>query len=109
MNQSIFKQFCIASFVIFICASCTSIEKLQKGNVAMINNVSYHDASFNNANASNGFLVKHKSNTYAITAKHVLMIAKSDKMTHVNFNGALKQWKCILKTIALAMSSWINY
>ena len=73
--------------------TCSSIERLSDGSVAMINNVSYHDASFDNPNASNGFLVQYKNATYAVTAKHVLMIAKTDNMTHVNFNGALKQWK----------------
>ncbi len=49
--------------------------------------------SFNNPNASNTFLVQYKNNTYVITAKHVLMIMKTDAMTFVDFEGRLKTWQ----------------
>ncbi len=73
--------------------SCSSIEKVQKKPIGLINNVSYTDASFDNPNASNGFLVKENNKTYGITAKHVLMISKTDKMNFVDFEGDLKEWK----------------
>ena len=73
--------------------SCSSTKRLSKTPIGLINNVSYKDASFNNPNAANGFLVQYKNNNYAVTAKHVLMIVKTDKMKFVDFEGGLKQWK----------------
>jgi hypothetical protein len=61
--------------------------------IGLINNVTFKDASFNNPNASNGFLVQYKNITYAITAKHILIMIKTDKMKFVDFEGELKQWK----------------
>lgn len=73
--------------------SCSTTKKLKNTPIGLINNVSFINSKFNNANASNGFLVDYNHKTYAITAKHVLMIAKTDKMTFVDFEGELKQWK----------------
>jgi V8-like Glu-specific endopeptidase len=73
--------------------SCSSTKRLSKTPIGLINNVSYKDTSFNNANAANGFLVQYKNNNYAVTAKHVLMIAKTDKMKFVDFEDGLKEWK----------------
>ncbi len=73
--------------------SCSSEERLLKKSIGLINNVSYTNSSFDNPNASNGFLVEHENKTYGITAKHILLISKTDKMEFVDFEGDLKQWK----------------
>ncbi|MFK8105204.1 MAG: trypsin-like peptidase domain-containing protein [Saprospiraceae bacterium] len=73
--------------------SCASVEKLEDRPIGLINNVSYKNPSFDNPNASNGFLVNYENKTYAITAKHILMIAKTDKMQFVDFNQELKEWR----------------
>jgi hypothetical protein len=73
--------------------SCSSRESLQNTPIGLINNVSYTDSSFDNPNASNGFLVAYENETYAITAKHILMIAKTTHMTFVDFEGSLKAWR----------------
>ncbi len=88
-----FNNVITISFVALLTISCSSIKRLQNKPIALINNVSYTNSKFNNPNASNGFLVKHSNNIYAITAKHVLMISKTDKMKFVDFEGDLKQWK----------------
>jgi len=82
-----------ALFISLLFFSCSGIKDLSKTPIGLINNVSYNNSEFDNPNASNGFLVQHNKETYAITAKHVLMIAKSDKMQFVDFAGELKQWK----------------
>lgn len=82
-----------ALFISILVISCSSTKNLSTTPIGLINNVSYTDAKFDNPNASNGFLVKHDKKTYAITAKHILMIAKSDKMKFVDFAGELKEWK----------------
>lgn len=73
--------------------SCSPVEKLQNKPIGLINNVSYTDSSFNNPNASNGFLVTHENKTYGVTAKHVLMVAKTDEMKFIDFEEDLKEWK----------------
>lgn len=89
-----FRRIIVMAMVVVAMSSCaSSVEKLQQGSTALINNVSYKDSNFNNSNASNGFLVQFENKTYGITAKHVLMIAKTDKMKFVDFEGALEQWK----------------
>ncbi len=85
----------IATAAIFVALlmSCSTTEKLENRAIGLINNVSYTNTKFSNPNAGNGFLVRYKNKDYAITAKHVLMIAKTDQMKFVDFEGELKQWK----------------
>ena len=59
------------TFVSILLLSCSATERLQKKSIGLINNVSYTDSSFDNPNASNGFLVEYKNITYGITAKHI--------------------------------------
>lgn len=40
----------------------------------------------------NGFLLRHNSNTYAITAKHVLFELRSPHVTHIDITKAVKSW-----------------
>lgn len=67
-------------------------DETQFGNMALINSISFHDAQFDNKNAGNGFVITYAGKDYAITAKHVLMIAKTDQMEFVDLEGHLKQW-----------------
>ncbi len=80
----------LATNVLF---SCASVEKLQDRPIGLINKVSFKNSSFDNPNASNGFLVSYEDQTYAITAKHILMISKTDKMQFIDFEGELKEWR----------------
>ena len=85
-----FKSAVVVAIITMIVISCSTTKSLKNTPIGLINNVSYQDSSFDNSNASNGFLVGHKDNTYAVTAKHVLMIAKTDAMKFVDFEGGLK-------------------
>ena len=86
-------KYIIAALIVCLMVSCSAEKGFRKSSIGLINNVSFKDSSFDNPNASNGFLVQHEKNTYAITAKHILMISKTDKMQFVDFEGDLKQWK----------------
>lgn len=88
-----FKNAIVVTIITMIVISCSTTKNVKNTPIGLINNVSYQDSSFDNSNASNGFLVAHNGNTYAVTAKHVLMIAKTDAMKFVDFEGGLKQWK----------------
>lgn len=88
-----FKNTIVVTIITMVVISCSTTKSLKNTPIALINNVSYQDSSFDNPNASNGFLVAHSGKTYAITAKHVLMIVKTNAMKFVDFEGGLKQWK----------------
>lgn len=77
----------------YLIIGCSSSKFLKSKPIGLINNVSYHNPKFNNNNASNGFLISYLNNTYAITAKHILMIAKTNKMKFIDFENELKEWK----------------
>jgi len=87
------KKIVLFFFPFFILSSCTSQINLSKTPIGLINNISYKDAQYSNSNAGNGFLVSYKKQTYALTAKHVLMIAKTPKMKFIDFEGDLKEWR----------------
>lgn len=87
------KHLLLLVFSIIAILSCSSADNLQHRPIGLINNVSYLDSSFDNSNAANGFLVEYKNQTYGVTAKHVLLISKTDKMEFVDFEGDLKEWK----------------
>lgn len=88
-----FKNALVVVIITLVVISCSTTKSLKETPIGLINSVSYQDSSFDNSNASNGFLVAYDGKSYAITAKHILMIAKTDEMKFVDFEGGLKQWK----------------
>ncbi|OJJ16126.1 hypothetical protein BKI52_35760 [marine bacterium AO1-C] len=60
--------------------------------IALINNVKFTDAKYNNPYAGSAFLLDTGKEIVAVTAKHVLLLAKSKPMTSVHFKGTLKEW-----------------
>ncbi len=60
--------------------------------ISLINKVEYVNSSFNNDNAACGFLLKVNNDTFAVTAKHILLVAKTDSMNSVYFGNNLKSW-----------------
>ena len=58
--------------------------------IAMINNIDYEDKTFPVAGC--GFLLDTGTNVYAVTAKHVLVYFKSDRMDSVSFANTLRRW-----------------
>ena len=65
--------------------------KDQWPQIAMINKIEYVDKSFPVAGC--GFLLDTGTGVYAVTAKHVLVYFKSDKMKSVSFGDTLGSWK----------------
>jgi hypothetical protein len=60
--------------------------------ISGINRVSFSDSRFNQRFVGNGFLLAHGSELYAITAKHVLLLAKTDAMSTVDLSGTGVKW-----------------
>jgi hypothetical protein len=63
--------------------------------IAMINSIQYTDKTFPVAGC--GCLVEAGGKIYAVTAKHVLLYFKSEKMDSVHFQGTLKRWRMFPK------------
>ena len=59
----------------------------------MVNDVIFKDSSFTQLNIGCGFLLKYNNEIFAITAKHIINVAKSDAMKTTNFEGTLKEWR----------------
>ncbi|MFC1724742.1 HEAT repeat domain-containing protein [candidate division KSB1 bacterium] len=59
--------------------------------ITMINNIEYIDKSFPVAGCS--FLLNTGKEVLAVTAKHILIYFKSEKMNSVSFKNTLKVWK----------------
>lgn len=87
------KRIGLLFLTLIILSSCKSSINLSETPIGLINNVIYKNSQYNKSNAANGFLVNHNKKTYAITAKHVLIIAKTPKMQFVDFEGELEEWK----------------
>lgn len=68
-----------------------SISNAQKDSV-LVCKASFKNPKYDNAHAGSGFLLKYKSKTYVITAKHVLFFAKTDSMKTISFGNELKSW-----------------
>jgi hypothetical protein len=60
--------------------------------ITMINDVIFNDSKFDKLNIGCGFLLKYNQDTFAITAKHIIIVAKTDLMKTTNFENGLKQW-----------------
>ena len=54
--------------------------------------VKFKNSKFNNPHAGSGFLLAYKGKVYGITAKHVLLFAKTDSMKTISFGSSLKSW-----------------
>lgn len=88
-----FKQLIVFMLLFVTLNSYANIKTAQNKRMALINDVTFHNNKYDNNNAGNGFIVSVNKTDYAITAKHILMIVKTDKMKSVDFSGEVKQWK----------------
>lgn len=61
--------------------------------ISGINSVAFNQSEFDKNFAGNGFLIEHKQKIYAVTVKHVLLEAKTNKMKTVWLRDELKSWK----------------
>ena len=67
-------------------------QSLAQIDSVFISNVKFSNGQFNNDHAGSGFLVSYKGKTFACTAKHVLLFAKTDSMQSISFGDDLKSW-----------------
>ncbi len=60
--------------------------------ISMVNSLSFLDPELDKTNVGNSFLVRNNDKTYAITAKHVLMLVKTSTMDSVAMPKELTNW-----------------
>jgi hypothetical protein len=85
----------IQFLLLFILGISTSNAQVDS---VLISNAKFKNAKFNNSHAGSGFLLEYKNKIYGITAKHVLLFAKTDSMKTISFGDALKSWEFVSKT-----------
>ncbi len=73
--------------------------------LTFVNRIQYKDTKFSRDTVGNGFLVQYGKQVYAVTAKHILMMAKTDKMQTVQMNDQLLQWTMYSKNDGNAKDS----
>lgn len=57
-----------------------------------INNIEFSNESDSKDFVGNAFLIQHNNRLFAVTVKHTLLEARTDKMTHVDIEPHVKQW-----------------
>lgn len=62
-------------------------------NTTMINDILFHDTTLSKHAYGNGFLVEHGQDTFAITAKHILTLVKTEQMKTVALGDEIKEWR----------------
>jgi len=68
----------------------TSKEKF--ADIALTNKIDFVDSKFDQPRFSCGFLIKFNADTFAVTAKHLLKIIKTDEMKTLTFENHIKDW-----------------
>ena len=59
----------------------------------LVNDIVFHHDSLSKYAYGNGFLVRYQQDTFAITAKHILTLAKSENMKTVQLGKEIKMWQ----------------
>lgn len=61
-------------------------------DIALTNKIDFVDSKFDQPRFSCAFLIKYEADTFAVTAKHLLKIIKSDEMKTLTFENYIKNW-----------------
>ncbi|RZL46532.1 MAG: hypothetical protein EOO93_25865, partial [Pedobacter sp.] len=60
--------------------------------IALTNKIDFVDSKFSQPRFSCGFLIKYETDTFAVTAKHLLKIIKTDEMKKLTLENYIKSW-----------------
>jgi len=60
--------------------------------ISLINKLEFYNSENDWDRIGCGFLLKYREDTFAITAKHVLAVAKPDSMKYLSLDGYVKRW-----------------
>ncbi|MNK70980.1 Trypsin [compost metagenome] len=90
LNQGI--AFLLLSLFCFSAYSQDKVSKETFPAIALTNSIEFVDPKYDQPRFSCGFLIKHKGEEFAVTAKHLLKIIKPDKMKKLVFENDIKYW-----------------
>ena len=78
-----------------IFSACSGQEKVSQKkfeDITLVNKIDFVNSKYDQARFSCGFLLKFKTDTFAVTAKHLLKFIKTDDMKSVSFKNIIKEW-----------------
>jgi hypothetical protein len=81
--------------LIMMATGCSSQETTSKKvfeDLALVNKIEFFNPKFDQPKFSCGFLLQYGNDTFAVTAKHILKIIKSDGMTSLSFENNIRNW-----------------
>ncbi|MDI3322364.1 trypsin-like serine protease [Pinibacter soli] len=64
----------------------------QFDNIALVNKIDFNNPQFDKSQFGCAFLVQYGKDTFAITAKHLLKVMKTDEMKTVSLTNSVKSW-----------------
>jgi hypothetical protein len=74
---------------------CSGQEKVSAkkfDRITLTNKIDFVDPKFDQPRFSCAFLLDYKGQTYAVTAKHLVKIIKTEEMNSVYFQNSIKSW-----------------
>lgn len=57
--------------------------------------LSFKEEQYNNRHAGSGFFIQYNGQNYGVTAKHILLFAKTDKMDSIDFGDELESFEFV--------------
>jgi hypothetical protein len=89
------KPICFFVFFVPFVSSCSGQEKVSAkvfDEIALVNAIQFYNSKFDQQRFSCGFLLKYNTDTFAVTAKHLLKVIKPEEMTTLSFANIIKSW-----------------
>lgn len=74
------------------CSGQDKVSLKKFDNITLLNKIAFNDAKYDQAKFSCGFVLQHHSQNFAVTAKHLLKIIKTDEMKSVTIGNYIKSW-----------------
>lgn len=74
------------------CGSKTTISTKKFSPISLINKVEFFDPQYDWDKIGCGFLLKYKTDTFVVTAQHILKFARTDSMKYLTIKGFVKKW-----------------
>lgn len=82
-------------FLLFFSISAYTQDNISKETfpaITLVNRIDFIDSKYDQQKFSCGFLINYKGEEFAVTAKHLLKIIKTDKMKKLIFENYIKDW-----------------
>lgn len=89
------KRIIYTCVILIVFSSCDKPEKLSTKTfppVSLINKVDFVEPDKDWDNIACAFLLKYHEDTFAVTAKHILNVIKTDSMKYLTIDGFIKDW-----------------